>query len=142
MKILVLGGTKFLGPAIVEAALKKDHTITLFNRGRTNPHLFPDVEKLKGDRNGKLQALEGRRWDAVIDTSGYVPRIVKLSAELLAPNVRQTRTDEESATLVRGTDAYGHFRPEPNFDEDFHAEAVAFQKKTEALKHRVYDNTA
>ncbi len=89
--ILVLGGTKFLGPALVELARSRGHTVTLFNRGRTNPGLFPDVEKLQGDRDpGKgegLKALEGRKWDAVVDTSGYVPRIVKASAELLAPNV-------------------------------------------------------
>jgi 2'-hydroxyisoflavone reductase len=87
MKILVLGGTKFLGPDIVEAALARGHTLTLFNRGKTNPGLFPDVEKLVGDRDGHLEALAGRQWDAVVDTSGYVPRIVRASAELLAPSV-------------------------------------------------------
>jgi 2'-hydroxyisoflavone reductase len=61
----------------------------LFNRGKTHPELFPDVEKLRGDRDGKLDALKGRKWDAVVDTSGYVPRIVKMSAELLAPAVKQ-----------------------------------------------------
>jgi 2'-hydroxyisoflavone reductase len=63
--------------------------LTLFNRGKTHPELFPDVEKLRGDRDGQLDALKGRTWEAVIDTSGYVPRIVKISAELLAPSVRQ-----------------------------------------------------
>jgi 2'-hydroxyisoflavone reductase len=86
-QLLILGGTQFLGPSIVEAALARGHTVTLFNRGKTNPHLFPDLEKLHGDRDGKLDALKGRSWDAVIDTSGYVPRIVKMSAELLAPSV-------------------------------------------------------
>jgi 2'-hydroxyisoflavone reductase len=61
--------------------------VTLFNRGKTRPELFPDVEKLRGDRDGKLEALRGKSWDAVIDTSGYVPRIVKMSAELLGPEV-------------------------------------------------------
>lgn len=88
-KILILGGTGFLGPALVEVAQQKGHTLTLFNRGKTRPGLFPDVEKLLGDRDGNLKALEGRKWDAVIDTSGYVPRIVKASADLLAPNVEQ-----------------------------------------------------
>jgi 2'-hydroxyisoflavone reductase len=68
---------------------KRGHTPTLFNRGKTRPKLFPDVEKLRGDRDGDLTALKDRKWDAVIDTSGYVPRIVRASAELLAPNVRQ-----------------------------------------------------
>ena len=69
-KILILGGTGFLGPALVEAAKQRGHTLTLFNRGKTRPGLFPDVETLLGDRDGNLKALEGRKWDAVIDTSG------------------------------------------------------------------------
>jgi 2'-hydroxyisoflavone reductase len=88
-RLLLLGGTGFLGPAIVEAARARGHLLTLFNRGKTRPGLFPDVEQLRGDRDGKLDALRGRTWDAVIDTSGYVPRVVKMSAELLAPNVGQ-----------------------------------------------------
>jgi 2'-hydroxyisoflavone reductase len=83
--ILILGGTGFLGPHIVRSAIARGHTVTLFNRGKTQPHLFPEVEKLHGDRDGQLDALEGRTWDAVVDPSGYVPRIVKMSAELLAP---------------------------------------------------------
>ncbi|HTE55164.1 MAG TPA: NAD-dependent epimerase/dehydratase family protein [Kofleriaceae bacterium] len=88
-KILILGGTGFIGPAMVEAAQARGHTLTLFNRGKTNPQLFPDVEKLHGDRDGKLEALAGHTWDAVIDTSGYVPRLVKMSADLLARAVDQ-----------------------------------------------------
>ncbi len=84
LDILILGGTGFLGPHTVRAALARGHRMTLFNRGRTNPHLFQDLEKLVGDRDGKLDALKGRRWDAVIDTSGYVPRLVDASATLLA----------------------------------------------------------
>jgi len=85
--ILVLGGTGFLGPHVVTSALARGHTVTLFNRGKTHPGLFPDVEKLLGDRDGHLEALANRKWDAVVDPSGYVPRLVKMSAELLAPNV-------------------------------------------------------
>lgn len=88
-KILILGGTAFLGPQLVEAAQRRGHSVTLFNRGKTRPELFPDVEKLRGDRNSDLTALHGRTWDAVIDTSGYLPRVARASAELLAPNVRQ-----------------------------------------------------
>jgi 2'-hydroxyisoflavone reductase len=89
MKLLVLGGTAFLGPALVEAARARGHAVTLFNRGKTNPGLFPDLETLHGDRDGQLDALRGRRWDAVLDTSGYVPRVVRQSAELLAPAVER-----------------------------------------------------
>ncbi len=81
--LLVLGGTMFLGPAVVDSARKLGYTITLFNRGKTNPQLFPDIEKLRGNRDGDLKSLEGRTWDAVVDTSGYVPRVVRASAELL-----------------------------------------------------------
>lgn len=89
LRLLILGGTGFLGPHTVERALARGHDMTLFNRGKTNPHLFPDLEKLEGDRDGDLAALEGRDWDAVIDTSGYVPRHARDSATLLADHVQQ-----------------------------------------------------
>jgi 2'-hydroxyisoflavone reductase len=76
MRILILGGTVFLGRHVADAALARGHELTLFNRGKTNAHLFPDAEKLRGDRDGDLGALAGRAFDAVVDTSGYVPRIV------------------------------------------------------------------
>lgn len=85
MKLLVLGGTVFLGRHMVEAAIAAGHEVTLFTRGQSNPDLFPDVEKLRGNRDGQLEALRGRQWDAVIDTSGFVPRVVRMSATLLAP---------------------------------------------------------
>ena len=87
MRILVLGGTQFLGRHVVDVAVEHGHDVTLFNRGQTRPELFPGVEKLQGDRDGKLDALKGRDWDAVVDTSGYVPRVVRASAELLSPRV-------------------------------------------------------
>ncbi|HYC76090.1 MAG TPA: NAD-dependent epimerase/dehydratase family protein [Planctomycetota bacterium] len=88
-KILVLGGTNQLGPKFVEAALARGHEITLFNRGKTNPHLFPELEKLRGDRRkGELDALKGdRRWDVVVDTSAYVPRVVRQVSEILKGRV-------------------------------------------------------
>lgn len=104
LKILILGGTGFLGPAVLDSARARGHTVTLFNRGRTEkrkPGQFEDVEKLYGNRDPNLtadekdpespkglKALEGRAWDAVVDTSGYVPRVVKASAELLGPKVK------------------------------------------------------
>ena len=87
MRLLVLGGTRFLGRAAVEAALARGHEVTLFNRGETNAELFPETEKLRGDRDGGLTALEGREWDAVIDPSGFVPRLIRDSAELLRNSV-------------------------------------------------------
>ena len=87
MKILVIGGTRFVGRHFVDAALARGHEITLFNRGQSNADLFPNVESLKGDRDGDLAALDGRHWDAVVDTCGYVPRIVRKSVEKLADAV-------------------------------------------------------
>lgn len=121
LRILILGGTGFLGPACTESALARGHSVTHFNSGRTEerrhqagrPSLVPaGVEQLFGNRDPNktaadrrtegragaapdpnspkgLTQLEGKKWDAVIDTSGYFPRMVKASAELLAPNVRQ-----------------------------------------------------
>ena len=84
MDLLILGGTGFLGRHLVEAALADGHRPTLFNRGLSEPGLFPEIEKIEGDREGDLSPLSGRRWDAVIDTCGYVPRVVRASAGLLA----------------------------------------------------------
>jgi 2'-hydroxyisoflavone reductase len=83
LRILFLGGTGFIGPHMVRYAMYRGHRVTLFNRGRTAPDLFPGAEALVGDRDGQLGALEGRTWDAVVDNSGYVPRHVRDSARLL-----------------------------------------------------------
>jgi 2'-hydroxyisoflavone reductase len=92
LKLLILGGTAFLGPHLVESAQARGHQITLFNRGKTNTQLFPELEKFVGDRDPNkgdgLKALEkavadGRKWDAVIDTSAYYPRVVTSAAEAL-----------------------------------------------------------
>jgi 2'-hydroxyisoflavone reductase len=89
MKILIIGGTKFLGRHLVDAARAAGHEVTLFNRGKTNPALFPDLETITGDREQELEKLSGREWDAVIDVAGYLPRIVRLSAEALKDSVRR-----------------------------------------------------
>jgi 2'-hydroxyisoflavone reductase len=97
LKILILGGTKFLGLAIAEVALAREHELTLFNRGETDPGLFPEAEQLRGDRKRDLSALEGRAWDAVIDTSGYVPADVRVSAEQLRESTRYVFVSSISA---------------------------------------------
>lgn len=95
LEILVLGGTGFLGPHFVEAARAKGHALTLFNRGKSNPtrfsgEEFKNIEQLQGDRKADMAALQGdRRWDAVLDTSAYIPADVTRSAKLLAPRVGQ-----------------------------------------------------
>ena len=87
MKLLVLGGTQFVGRAVAEAALAAGDDVTLFHRGKTNPGLFPEAEHVLGDRDGGLGALDGRDWDACIDVSGYVPRLVGDAARALHDRV-------------------------------------------------------
>lgn len=87
MNLLVLGGTVFLGRHVVHVARARGHDVTLFNRGKSGPDVFPDVETITGDRKESLEPLAGRRWDAVVDTCGYVPRVVSASATALADAV-------------------------------------------------------
>ncbi len=87
MRILIIGGTRFVGRHLVEAALARNHEVTLFHRGKTNPDLFPQVEKIIGDREKDVEKLNGHFWEAVVDTSGYVPRLVRLSVDVLKDNV-------------------------------------------------------
>jgi 2'-hydroxyisoflavone reductase len=83
VKLLVLGGTQFVGRAVAEAALERGHELTLFNRGRTNPDLFPEAEHLHGDRGRDLSLVAGRTWDAVIDVNGYEPDVVRASVDAI-----------------------------------------------------------
>lgn len=111
MKLLMIGGTVFLGRHTVEAALAQGHTVTLFNRGQHNPDLFPDVEKIHGDRNADLKALNGREWDAVIDFCGYVPREVSTLAQVLAPSVKQY-------VFISSVSVYAELDKVPDLDEN------------------------
>src|SRR4026209_2119370 len=103
MRLLVLGGTVFLGRHIVEAALARGHEVTLFNRGRQNPDLFPEIEKLRGDRDGELAALRGRTFDAVVDPSAYRPEQVRA--------VAATLEDTEHYTFISSISVYERFPP-------------------------------
>src|SRR5262245_12253140 len=89
LRVLILGGTGFIGPHFVEALTAHKHTITLFNRGKRDPETKPGIEQLIGDRNGQIDALKGRDWDVVIDNSGYTPKQVRATAELLKDHVGQ-----------------------------------------------------
>lgn len=129
MKLLILGGTQFLGRHLVEAALAKGHEVTIFHRGLTNTNLFShQVEELLGDRNTDLEILRGRQWDAAIDTCGYFPHAVKASVDLLLEAVKHytfissisvyddkhlpTGADETAAILPLADDSIRTMKPE------------------------------
>jgi 2'-hydroxyisoflavone reductase len=127
MRILFIGGTGFIGPHMVRRALERGHTVTLFNRGRSNPHLFPTVEKLIGDRDGGLGVLKGRSWDAVIDTSGYIPRTVRDSANMLKDSVHRY-------LFVSTGDVYSSFSI-PNLDENAPLDKLEGPESDDAANH-------
>lgn len=90
MKILIIGGTKFLGRHLINAALENEHKVTLFNRGRSySDDKIENAEQIHGDRNSDLKKLGGRNWDAVIDTCGFLPQTVKTSAEFFKDKANQ-----------------------------------------------------
>lgn len=89
MRILIIGGTRFLGRHLADAAVLRGHHVTLFNRGETAPELFTELEQIRGDREHDLGLLEGRTWDAVIDTCGYEPEVVEQSVRALAGSTGQ-----------------------------------------------------
>ncbi len=111
MRLLILGGTVFLGRHIAEAALARGHSVTLFNRGRHDPALFPEAEKLRGDRDGDVSALHGRTFDAVIDPSGYRPEQVRTVANALAGR-------DPHYIFISSISVYRGFPPGRSFDEN------------------------
>lgn len=111
LKVLIFGGTGFIGPHFVRVLREGGHKLTLFNRGKRNPNLFPDIETLIGDRNGQVDAVKGRDWDVVIDDSGYFPAQVKLTAELLKERVQHY-------IFISSISAYANLTP-PGIDEDY-----------------------
>lgn len=123
LRLLVLGGTGFIGPHMVRRAIERGHEVTLFNRGRTNTDMFPDLETLIGDRAGPLDMLRGRTWDVVIDNSGYYPAHVRASAEALHGSVghylfTSTIDAYKDYRTVGMTESYPLHPPDPNRPED------------------------
>lgn len=126
----MLGGTKFLGRHAVAHALEHGHEVTTFTRGRTNPELFPEAEHLTGDRDGGLDALRDRTWDGVIDTSGYVPRVVRQSAELLRDAVQRY-------VFVSSISVYAEPEDEPD-SEEIMEHYGALKRACERVVEQVY----
>lgn len=119
MRILVLGGSRFLGKTFIETALEQNHEITIFNRGTNNVHL-KDVEILTGDRNGDLHNLKGRRWDAVLDTSGLAPFTVRNTTQLLKDSVEQY-------TFISSISVYKDWVPD-HITEDYPIQQLSIEK--------------
>ena len=111
LKVLIFGGTGFIGPHFVKALREHGHTLTLFNRGKRAPEMFPDIETLIGDRNGQVDALKNRDWDIVIDDSGYLLKHVRLTTELLKDHTQYY-------LYISSISAYADFK-KPNIDEDY-----------------------
>lgn len=124
MNLLILGGTVFLGRHLVESALARGHRVTMFNRGRHDSKLFPEVERLYGDRRVDLEKLGGRRWDAVIDTCGYVPSVVGASARLLSQFV-------ERYTFISSQSVYADFEIN-GIDESYPVQTLTDEQVREA----------
>lgn len=127
LRILVLGGTVFLGPPFVRLAREHGHTVTLFNRGKSNPKLFADLEQLKGDREkGDLESLKGRTFDAVVDTSGYVPAHVEATAKLFAGTAKHYQ-------FVSTISVYGAFGDRPDTIDESTAVGTVEDGKVEKV---------
>jgi 2'-hydroxyisoflavone reductase len=111
LKVLILGGTGFIGPHFVNALKAGGHSLTLFQSRQRDPECRSGIEQLIGDRNGQVDALKGRDWDALIDNSAYTPRQVRLTAELLKGHVQQY-------ILISSVAAYANFA-KAGIDEDY-----------------------
>ena len=105
MRVLIIGGTRFLGRHIAELALQRGHHLTLLHRGRSGPDLFPEAEHRIADRDAELAVLATGEWDSVIDTSAYVPRQVRALAAVLSGRVGQYQ-------LISSISAYARFEPD------------------------------
>lgn len=122
-RLLMIGGTRFMGYFATACGLKRGHSVTLFNRGKSSLNAFPQAERIRGDRDDALDLLRGRRWDVVIDTCGFVPRIVRKSAELLKDAVEQyifiSSCSVYSDTQTPGLDETGPLATlsDPNIEE-------------------------
>ncbi len=124
MKILIIGGTRFLGRHLIAAAKARNHEITLFHRGKHLAQGIENVEEIFGNRNDDLNRLRNRNWDAVIDTCGYLPQTVKKSAEALKDSAAQY-------VFISSISAYADFT-ETDYDETAPLAALTEEQKIKA----------
>src|SRR5258706_3419007 len=137
MKLLLLGGTRFLGRHLVTAALARGHELTLFNRGQSNAALFASLEQLYGNRDGGLAARAAdpaRTWDAVVDLCGFLPRVVRASAELLRERVEHS-VFISSVSVYEEPTAITSPSTSPGIDEDSPLATLADPGTEEVMAH-------
>ncbi|MFE8699302.1 NAD-dependent epimerase/dehydratase family protein [Cytobacillus sp. FJAT-54145] len=120
MKVLIIGGSRFLGKTFVDEALKQNHEVTVFNRGNHNSSLSKDVEIIVGDRNNDLHLLENRNWDAVLDTCGQTPISVRKSTQLLKNHIEQY-------TFISSISVYEDWVP-LDIKEDYKVQTMSVQE--------------
>lgn len=125
MKVLILGGTRFLGKALVEEGLNRGHEITLFNRGN-NKEVFSEVEQLIGDRDGDVSQLKNRKWDVVMDTCGFAPHQMKKVAAVLGKTI-------EHYTYISSISVYKDWVPS-NISENYHLQSMPHDRLNGILK--------
>ncbi len=128
LNILILGGTRFLGPHTVQAALDRGHKMTLFNRGKSGPDMFPGCKQLIGDRYEDMSALKNGEWDAVIDTFAYVPHVIEETIKILKGNVGQY-------VLISSVSAYKDYK-KVGLDETYPVATISDEEIAKAKTHR------
>jgi 2'-hydroxyisoflavone reductase len=150
MRLLILGGTGFIGPHQVRYALSRGHKVTLFNRGRQKEDWPGPVEELLGDRNGDLKALEGRDWDVCIDNPTTVPAWVRDAAKVLKGHVghylfvstisvyaQNDKPEDETAALAqyKGADAFAETPQTVNKDLGLYGPLKALSEKASLAQY-------
>ena len=130
LKVLILGGTTFIGPHLTNELLSHGHKVTHFTRGNEHGFSFPGVEELHGNRYGDLKALEERKWDAVIDTCGYLPRVVGASSKILAQATNHY-------TFISTISVYDDFN-QPSIDEDSSLAKLKCNVRSEEITDETY----
>jgi 2'-hydroxyisoflavone reductase len=146
MRILILGGTRFVGRHLVTAAVARGHVVTLFHRGQTNPGLHDGVERVLGDRDGGLDVLAGRTFDAVVDVSGYFPRVVGASARTFADSVQRylfvSTISVYAEPMARGANEDAAVATTDKPDEETLASYGALKALCESVVRGVYGSRA
>ena len=124
MKILVIGGTSFIGRHLVEASIKNGHEVVLFNRGKTNPGVFEGIRHIQGDRRTDAHLLENEKWDAVLDTCGYTPND-------LTPVLEAVMNNTNTYMFISTISVYDNYEQgRPNEESSMHTNQIETDEVT------------